>query len=51
MIVTVGSGKNRKSIEIPSVTSARMNKERKVEREKAADSIKNFLFRPALLKG
>lgn len=51
MIVTIGKGNARRSVELPSVSSARLSKERKIEREKAVDSLKNFLFRPALLKG
>jgi hypothetical protein len=50
MNITVGSGKTRRTVTVPSVAAARQSQEMKIEREKAGDAIKSFLFRPNLLK-
>lgn len=51
MQVTVGSGKTRKTVTLPSIAAARGNDNMKVDLEKGIEAVKSFLFRPALLKG
>ena len=51
MQVTLGSGKNRQSIIIPSRAAGKQSNILRVELEKAIDALKNYLFRPTLLEG
>ncbi len=49
MDITVGTGKNRKTVTIPSKAAALINPDTKVTREQAIDALKSYLFRPAVL--
>lgn len=51
MQVSVGSGKTRKTVTLPSFAAARGNDNMKIDLEKGIEAVKAFLFRPALLKG
>lgn len=49
MRVTIGSGKTRQSIIIPSAAAAKASPALKAEQDAAATAIKNYLFNPAAL--
>lgn len=49
MNVSIGRGNNRRVVLVPSVRAGRISQASKIEREKAIDSLKSYLFRPKLL--
>ena len=48
MLITIGTGKNRKSFFVPSRAAEKVNPEHKIPRERVFEDLKSILFRPAV---